>query len=259
MEPLLRWAGGKRWQVPILKRAWYPHRHRRLVEPFCGGLSVALALEPDAGVMNDANPHLINFYRWCQRGLALDIDLVPEDYYANRQWFNDLIAVGDHESRDAAQLFYYLNRFGFNGLCRFNGSGEFNVPEGRASSEVKPLPTHLARHYLARYTFTCGDFGDVPVEPDDFIYADPPYDDGFTTYTGTAFTWEDQERVATLYAGHPGPVIITNHASERIQHLYRSLGYTVQLISAPRRIAASGDRTRKMEVIASNFPVDLVL
>ena len=28
-------------------------------------------------------------------------------------------------------LFLYLNRFGFNGLCRYNSKNEFNVPFGR--------------------------------------------------------------------------------------------------------------------------------
>ena len=38
LRPPLKWAGGKRWLVPNLTRAWDVHRHRRLGEPVCGGL-----------------------------------------------------------------------------------------------------------------------------------------------------------------------------------------------------------------------------
>ena len=36
LRPPLKWAGGKRWLVPHLRSLWAEHRHRRLVEPFCG-------------------------------------------------------------------------------------------------------------------------------------------------------------------------------------------------------------------------------
>jgi DNA adenine methylase len=256
MDPLLKWAGGKSWQVPVLKRIWRPHTHRRLVEPFCGSLSVALALEPARALMNDANPHLINFYRQVQQGVACDLELRIEDYTHHRDWFNDLIAHDLAMTPDGARLFYYLNRCGFNGLCRFNSSGGFNVPVGRPSSGVKPFSPVLARHVLKRYEFTCGDFGDVVLEPDDFVYADPPYDDGFTSYTGNAFTWDDQERIALLLAGHPGPVLLTNLATDRILNLYRHLGYWCTTMSAPRRISAKGNRSPVLEVLATNFPID---
>jgi DNA adenine methylase len=73
LKPPLKWAGGKRWQVPHLRPLWQPHAHRRLVEPFCGGLAVALGLLPSRALLNDANPHLINFYRWLQKGLRIDV------------------------------------------------------------------------------------------------------------------------------------------------------------------------------------------
>src|SRR5262245_20098145 len=129
LRPPLKWAGGKRWQVPHLRPIWQPHARRRLVEPFCGGLAVALGLRPARALLNDANPHLINFYRWLQRGLTIDFPMenLASRFYAHRVRFNQLLADGNTASREAAGLFYYLNRTGFNGLCRFNKSGEFNV------------------------------------------------------------------------------------------------------------------------------------
>src|SRR5476651_2404418 len=133
MRPPLKWAGGKRWQVPLLRPVWEKHSHRRLVEPFCGGLAVSLGLLPERAILNDANPHLINFYRWLQRGLRTDLPMENDEklFYAHRARFNARLAAGSGRTKEAAALFYYLNRTGFNGLCRFNQQGEFNVPFGR--------------------------------------------------------------------------------------------------------------------------------
>jgi DNA adenine methylase len=57
LRPPLKWAGGKRWQVPYLLPIWDVHSNRRLVEPFCGGLAVTLGLTPARALLNDANPH----------------------------------------------------------------------------------------------------------------------------------------------------------------------------------------------------------
>src|SRR5229473_8126638 len=133
LRPPLKWAGGKRWQVPYLRPLSASHAGRRLVEPFCGGLAVTLALAPSRALVNDANPHLINFYRWLQKGLRVDLQMENNEslFYRHRERFNSLLVSGEAESREAAALFYYLNRTGFNGLCRFNRTGEFNVPFGR--------------------------------------------------------------------------------------------------------------------------------
>src|SRR5688500_14348385 len=86
LRPPLKWAGGKRWQVPHLIPVWRAHGHRRLVEPFCGGLAVTLGLQPDRALLNDANPHLINFYRWLKKGLRINIEAVNDEnvFYENR-------------------------------------------------------------------------------------------------------------------------------------------------------------------------------
>lgn len=129
IRPPLKWAGGKRWLIPKLAKIWSKHKHTRLVEPFCGGLSVALGLQPQSALLNDVNPALINFYQQIKNGLQIDIALENDEtlYYQHRNDFNLLNAEG-HSPDISAQLFYYLNRTGYNGLCRFNKSGGYNVP-----------------------------------------------------------------------------------------------------------------------------------
>src|SRR5678816_2235036 len=139
LKPPLKWAGGKRWLVPFIQEHWQRHSFRRLVEPFCGGLSVALNLLPENALLNDVNPHLINFYQHVKRGLRITIDARYDEaiYYQHRERFNELIKLQQEDSNEAAQLFYYLNRTCFNGLCRFNQSGAFNVPFGTYSANLK--------------------------------------------------------------------------------------------------------------------------
>src|SRR5438067_120611 len=185
VRPPLKWAGGKRWQVPHLRPLWTGHARRRLVEPFCGGLAVTLVLLPERALLNDANPHLINFYRWLQKGLRIELRMENDEalFYEHRIKFNALLTSGRSDRQEAAALFYYLNRTGFNGLCRFNRSGEFNVPFGRYARINYLTDFSQYRDTFARWRFTQGDFAALELQPDDFIYADPPYDVEFTQYS----------------------------------------------------------------------------
>src|SRR6478672_6257070 len=232
IRPPLKWAGGKRWQVPHLRLLWRPHAHRRLVEPFCGGLAVALGLKPTKALLNDANPHLVNFYTWLQRGLDIRIPMENDErlFYRHRDRFNALLAADDGQSEEAAALFYYLNRTGFNGLCRFNRRGLFNVPFGRYTRIRYTRDFRPYRAALSRWTFTSGDVENLPLEPGDFVYADPPYDVEFTQYARGGFTWRDQERTARLLSSHPGPVVLVNQATDRMERLYATLGYEVRFL-----------------------------
>jgi DNA adenine methylase len=253
IKPPLKWAGGKRWQVPHLRNLWDARRACRLVEPFCGGLAVALGLRPHRALLNDANEHLINFYRWLQRGLRVDVPLENDEtlFYRHRERFNALLASGKGTSREAAALFYYLNRTGFNGLCRFNRTGEFNVPFGRYARIAYMRDFSAYRDLFAGWTFTTTDVEAVPLEQDDFVYADPPYDVEFTQYAKDGFSWEDQERTAVWLARHRGPVALVNQATSRIERLYRKLGFEVQFLKAPRRISCTGDRTPAREIMGT--------
>src|SRR6516164_4416987 len=63
VRPPLKWAGGKRRQVQHIEPYWKTAGDVRLVEPFAGGLAVTLGLMPKRALLNDINPHLINFFR----------------------------------------------------------------------------------------------------------------------------------------------------------------------------------------------------
>lgn len=253
MRPPLKWAGGKRWLLPHLRPIWQHHRDRRLVEPLCGGLAVALGLRPHEALLNDVNPHNINFYAWLKRGLRLDLEMENSEqlYYQHRARFNQLIAHGAFESREAAGLFYYLNRTGYNGLCRFNSKGDFNVPFGRHNT-IRYLRDFAEYAVVLRnWQFTTGDFESVQLRSGDFVYADPPYDVEFTQYSKEAFGWDMQVRLAAWLSRHDGPVVLSNQATDRIQDLYRSFGFDLQFLEAPRLISCNGDRTKAVEVVAT--------
>ncbi|MCG3771063.1 MAG: DNA adenine methylase [Nitrosomonadaceae bacterium] len=253
LKPPLKWAGGKRWIVPHLAPIWNLHQGKRLVEPFCGGLAVTLGLAPDHALLNDINPHAINFYNWLRRGLLVTIPMRNEQllYYTHRTRFNTLIAAGGADTAEAASLFYYLNRTGFNGLCRFNRKGEFNVPFGKYAKINYTKDFSVYSQVLSRWQFSSVDFGSVDLAADDLIYADPPYDVQFTNYSKEGFNWDDQVRLAEWLARHRGPVVLSNQATDRIVHLYESLGFSLQRVKAPRRISCNGDRTAADEVIAT--------
>jgi DNA adenine methylase len=175
-------------------------------------------------------------------------------YYAHRVLFNEILNDGGTETAVAAQLFYYLNRTGYNGLCRFNQSGGFNVPFGRYASIGYVRDFSEYQPTFSDWQFSQSDFEDLKLEARDFIYADPPYDVEFTSYSKDGFSWDDQERTARWLAKHKGPVILSNQATPRIVNLYRKLGFSLRFLNAPRMISCTGDRTPAKEVLAlKNF------
>jgi DNA adenine methylase len=251
-KPPLKWAGGKRWLVPHLQTIWSRYRNVRLVEPFAGGLAVTLGLTPKEALLNDINVHLVNFYTHLKAGLQTELEFRNDvgTYYSYRNRFNQLLQNGGERSKEAAELFYYLNRTGFNGLCRFSQTGKFNVPVGRYKTINYKTNFSDYKQLFSKWTFKTGDFTLLKLRHTDFIYADPPYDVQFTQYSSDGFTWDDQVRTAEWLAKHPGPVVLSNQATPRVVELYKSLEFDVKELDAPRRISCTGDRTKAKEVFA---------
>ncbi len=208
---------------------------------------------PKQALLNDINPHVLNFYRWLKRGLTISLPMANDErlYYRHRERFNRLLEQGKGDGAEAAGLFYYLNRTGYNGLCRFNSKGLFNVPFGRYSriTYIRDFTAYQA--LFANWQLIQTDFEAIPLEREDFIYADPPYDVEFRHYSKQGFSWEGQVRAARWLARHDGPVVLSNQATDRIVELYESLGFNLKYLEAPRLINCTGDRTPAREVLAT--------
>lgn len=252
MKPLIKWAGGKRWLLPVLTKLWQPYTHLKLIEPFTGGMAVALGLNPKTAILNDANVHLINFYKQVQNGFQITRSLHNREdfYYAMRDEFNSLIAEDKHLTGDAATLFYFLMRTGFNGLCRFNNSGRFNVPFGQHNTINYRGDFLEYQSLFKKWQFKHGDFATLKLRGNEFIYADPPYDVQFTKYSEKDFTWDDQVRLAEWLHAHKGPIVASNQATKRVKELYQDLKFKIFTLEAPRMIACNGDRRKALEIIA---------
>jgi DNA adenine methylase len=264
IDPLLKWAGGKRWLAPKIKEAFESYLKAtpgaRLVDPFAGGLSIPLGVKPARCLASDMNPHLMNLYRYLQAGLEWDENTGVEFendhtvYYENRGKFNALCASREYWTREGALLFYYLNRTCFNGVCRFNSDGYFNVPFGKYKSLSYRTNFYDYKPALVDWQLYYGDFATLPLEETDFLYLDPPYDVEFTKFVPRDFTWDDQERMAAWAANHPGPVIISNAMTYRVCELYGKHGFSIFRLEGPRFVAANGDRTPADEILAFKKP-----
>lgn len=250
MEPLLKWVGSKRWQVDQLRGYVV---NSRLVELFAGSAALSFGLEVEHAHLNDANPHLVNFYRQFVAGRVHDFSGATneQEYYKRRDWFNKLIAEGKQD-RWTAGLFYYLNSVGFNNLWRVNSRGEFNVPYRKGRNQVPPMGAMPSKHW----TFSNDDFRDVVLEPDDFVYADPPYLGTFEGYTAEGFSEFDFVDLVALLSGHPGRVVITNSWEPLAVDTCRAAGMHVYQVESQQKMQhAQGREDHVSELLATNFPL----
>lgn len=235
IRPFLKWAGSKYncldKIIPFLPQG------KRLIEPFAGSGVVFMNTNYSAHLLAESNLDLINlftvvqqegegFIEHCQNYFNPQFNC-KEQYYQMRTEFNQT-----PYTQQRASLFLYLNRHGYNGLCRYNSKGIYNVPFGLYSKPYFPRKEmqlfyekcHAAQfiHQDFRKTFEYAERGDV-------IYCDPPYvplseKTKILPYTQKLFTNEDQIELTELAkeaAARGIPVILSNHDTEFTRHHYR--------------------------------------
>lgn len=241
-RPFLKWPGGKyRLLNHIL-----PHLPQRdiLIEPFLGAGALALNYPAQEFYLNDINSDLINLYLQIKNNypkfLAQSQKLFQPkyngsaEYYKLRQKFNT-----SNCKIERSQLFFYLNRHGFNGLCRYNSQGIYNVPFGRYKQPYYPGPELEHFKTLAKkIKFFNLDFEEFIKKLDNLnidhknsvIYCDPPYAPlsktaNFTNYFGNLFDDALQLALANWakkLAQKGAFVMLSNHDTPFIREIYQA-------------------------------------
>lgn len=254
---LSKWAGSKMQLMPtLLPLIGQGHK---FFEPFAGSGVVSLNVAPNFRriILNDKMQDLVGLHRTIMSG-KFDKEMAEffapgsntaEVYDARRSEFNAL-----KKGQRSFHLLYLLCH-SFNGLCRFNQTGGFNVPFGnRAKVEYPVVDIENFRNTLRnKVTLTTQDFGKyMPLaNRGDVIYCDPPYvplndTSSFSEYTGETFTLDDHRRLVSLASQSKAKVIISNSDCPIVRDLFVEYGARVIEVKVMRKMAA--DITKRGEV-----------
>ena len=265
VKPFLKWAGNKAKLIPYIRR--YLPTGSRLVEPFVGSGAVFLNSEFDRYLLNDINPDLINVYQILQRqGLEFiyyaKSFFIPENNSAER-YYHLRTRFNQHcDPLERAALFIYLNRHGYNGLCRYNSQGLFNVPFGLYKKPYFPFNEMLIFYRKAKHAvFICEHFLQVfkRLRRGNVIYCDPPYvplstTAYFTQYSQSIFGSAEQILLANMVKATSLkgiPVLLSNHDTPLTRQLYQDA--EIFSFSANRYISCKADQRKPVQELLAIF------
>ncbi|WP_220720187.1 Dam family site-specific DNA-(adenine-N6)-methyltransferase [Agarivorans litoreus] len=261
----LKWAGGKYGLIEDIQQQ-LPEGDL-LVEPFVGAASVFLNTDYPRYLLSDINPDLINMYQILQQCPQQFIDDAKhyftqecnqsEYYYQVRKRFN-----ATEDSYQRSLMFLYMNRHGYNGLCRYNRGGGFNVPFG---SYKRPYFPEQELEFFAEKSqkaeFRCCSYVETfaEVKAGDIVYCDPPYAPlsptaSFTNYASKGFNRSDQERLGDLAieAQQRGAsVLISNHDLPLTRSIYQHS--ELSQLSVRRTISRKGQQRMKVAELLAYY------
>lgn len=259
----LKWVGSK--QKILSKILPYIGSPKTFVEPFLGSATVALNVHAKKYVLNDMNYDLINLYNHIMgdsQTLIFNSEkyfstMSSEKYYELREIFNSL----EHDSIERASLFLVMNKFSFNGVCRYNKNGRFNVPYGKLSNRGYPTKeiSDFIKHFTGKeYMWLHGDFKNVKLYEGlgegDVVYFDPPYlpaeefDSNFTSYTKEDFSPIQHQHIVEICnnLSSKGVVcLVSNHLTTATQELYKD---AQQQITIPKQRLISSNKHTRMTI-----------
>ena len=271
-KSFLKWAGGKIKLLPKLRELGI-ECGKRYIEPFVGSGVVALNMPHQEIIIGDTNEGLIAVWKSIKEEESFisiaktffnpSYNKNPE-YYKLRAMFNNHLECGNLDIMTGA-LFLYLNKHCFNGLCRFNRRGEFNVPYNHTATApgFPEFELLYAKEVCKRITIYKQSFIDTfkMIKKGDMVFCDPPYIpaqlNGFTAYSKDGFGREAHEELvkcAEIAQKKGATVIISNNDTLTSRILYGNATET-HFIDVQKNISCKGNsRKKQSEIIAVYRP-----
>lgn len=247
-RPFLKWVGGKRQLLPVLRERM-PATFGRYFEPFMGGAALFFDVRPARAVLGDANERLVRTYR----AVRDDVEGVIEALGAYR-YDAEVYAAARDVDVDAlsdvgvAAWFIYVHKTGFNGLYRVNRAGKFNVPFGRYTNPTICDAENLraCSAALRGVELRIGDFAETcaGAMAGDFVYFDPPYvplsaTSSFTAYAAAGFGADAQTRLrdtAAALLDRGVHILLSNSSAGLVRELYGVRPFDVTEVDATRSV-----------------------
>lgn len=255
LDPLYKWTGGKRKEIKIFQE-YYPTFVKDgskylYVEPFFGGGAVYWSLNAHENIINDVDSELINFMQQIKLSPDWMLDKVQDlakelktittkeklkeitisqaknhrgKFYYELRNLDKNGGLNNISNQNRAYRFYVVNQLAFNGMRRFNSSGEFNIPYGNYKTiSLNITPEH--KNLLQRTEIFQGDYSHIMKQNDTentFIYLDPPYTREFNEYShGHSFDLDKQRELKNIIVSmkHAKVMLIIN-SDEFTRELY---------------------------------------
>lgn len=270
-KPFMKWAGGKYKLIDSIL-VNFPKTKTRYIEPFAGAASVALNVENyDKIIINDYNKDV--YLVWLKlkeygnqfirgvKSMFRRYEYSRENYGKLKDEFNK---CSDNYRR--ALLFVWLNRHCFNGLCRYNSKGNFNVPVGDVTKSVYFPSDELnaAAEKAKKWKIYNYDFREIfeMVQAGDHVYCDPPYvplsdTANFNDYAMNGFTLKDQldlAKCASIASEKGAHVVLSNHYTWFTKELYSGIyNAKIKSLEATRVISSKGCSRKPVKEILAIF------
>ncbi|SKA49079.1 Dam family site-specific DNA-(adenine-N6)-methyltransferase [Enterovibrio nigricans] len=262
----LKWAGGKYSLVEDIRK--HLPEGKKLIEPFVGAGSVFLNTDFEHYRLADINPDLINLYNLLKQEPTRYIDDVRKLFTQEYNQKSAYLAIREefNKTKDPylrSLYFLYMNRHGFNGLCRYNKKGGFNVPFG---SYKKPYFPQAELEFFSekskKATFVCEGYQQSfkAARRGSVIYCDPPYAPlsttaNFTTYASGGFSLDDQallgEYARKAATEKSVPVLVSNHDTPLTRSLYH--GAHLNVVRVKRTISRNASGRNKVDELLALF------
>jgi len=248
------------------------------IEPFLGTGVVAFNSGYKKAILNDTNPHIINFYKGIQEK-TITVGLV-KNYLekeskllskANENGYEHFRKIKDRFNSEFSSLdFIFLSRAGFNGMMRFNKKGHWNIPfckkpERFAQSYITKISNQVSavsKIIQTDWIFYNKSFAEIiPMATEnDIIYCDPPYFGRYVDYYN-GWTEKDEKILFNLLCETKAKFILStwHHNDYRENEMIKKYWNKFNIVTRDHFYHSGGkieNRRQIVEALVCNFDID---